>query len=341
MEVNAIADVVDHIQERVAAGSLEINWRSAATQAASGQRRGSRKGPGFEHHGFKEYDPADGDQAAHIDPSASAAESEDDVYIVRLYKRPRLTSLNVLVDVNPSMNMGTLSAGFKSYLAAIACGCGIKAAEKSMDRVSVVTYGDQPISIYKLKDAKAVYFQALYAAVEDRKLPSAPASSDDDVACGAEGGGLSLALEMTQRDLRSVYMVVSDFVNMNESDWDALQTCGSAHDTIAVYVQDRRERELPRVPWPGMNFALVDYRGRKASFWIAPDKSPLWFLKGLSWLFGAVTTREQYAANFKAYEDKILSRLQECGVTTVVVSTDDEDEAIQQLLQVLASKTRS
>jgi uncharacterized protein (DUF58 family) len=368
MIYETIDQVVDHILERISANALEINWRSAATISSASQRKGNRKGPGFEQHGFKEYDPADGDQANHIDFNASAAESEDTL-IVKVYKRPRVTCLTVLLDVNESMNTG--SVGFKSYLGAIAAGCGIKAAEKSRDRTSFVTYAEQPISIFKLMDPLKLFLQAIYAAIEDRSLPPPLtngvtsdwrsrlrdlfkrtwhkaisswrrlSSKELFMDKPAAGGGLSLALEVTQRTLRSVYLVVSDFVNMNEEDWDALQSLGGTHDVIAAYVQDERERKLPAVLWPGMYFSLVDYRGEKVSFWIAPDRSPLWFLKSLRWLFGSVTTREQFAENFKRYEEEILGRLQDCGVTTVVVRTDDEDEAIQQLLQVLSSKSRS
>jgi uncharacterized protein (DUF58 family) len=367
MIYETIDQVVDHILERISANALEINWRSAATLSSATQRRGNRKGPGFELHGFKEYDAADGDQANHIDFNASAA-SSDHTLIVKVYKRPRVTCLTVLLDVNESMNTGSVS--FKSYMGAIVAGCGIKAAEKSRDRSSFVTYAEQPISIFKLMNPLSLLLQAVYAAIEDRRLPQ-PFNGDTsdwrsrlmammrhawqnaisnwkrisskELFTGkpAEGGGLSLALQVTQRALRSVYMVVSDFVNMNEEDWDTLQSLGSNHDVIAVYVQDERERKLPTVPWPGMYFSLVDYRGEKVSFWIAPDRSPRWFLKSLSRIFGSVTTREQFAENFKRYEEGILNRLQECGVTTVVVRTDDEDEAIQQLLQVLASKSRS
>lgn len=386
-----IADVVDHIHDRVQLGSLEISWRSAAVQAASGQRRGNRKGPGFEHHGFKEYDPADGDNAAHIDPSASAAESEDDVYIVRIFKRPRLTSLNIAIDVGESMNLGSIQGGFKSYLAAVALGCGVKAAEKSGDRLSLVTYAEQPQSIFKLRDPGSTFYQAIHAAIEDRRLPaelnggaygltglrqalknlpqslgaslrslrrgfsslnpsnlkarfSAAVGLSGNVSLGPDvtaststaGGGLNLALEALHRDIRSVFMVVTDCVNLNDADWDALQACATNHDTIVVFVQDRRERELPAVPWPGMYFRLVDYLGRRVSFWIAPDWSPGWYLGVLKRLFGSVTTRETFKRNFARWEENILARLEQCGITAVVLRNDDEEEAIHQLLRVLA-----
>jgi uncharacterized protein (DUF58 family) len=367
MLFETIDQVVDHILERISSAALDINWRSTATMSTASQRKGNRKGPGFEIHGYKEYDPADGDQANHIDFNASAAES-DGTLIVRVYKRPRVTCLTVLLDVNESMNTG--SSTFKSYLGAIAAGCGIKAAEKAKDMSSLVTYAEQPISIFKLMSPSRLLMPGLYAAIEDRRLPT-PASDEEIKDFRArvmamvrkfgesamesvrhtfskqlfksrppEGGGLALALQTTHRGLRSVFTVVSDFVNMSEEDWDALQNCGSTHDVVAVYVQDKRERELPTVPWPGMYYSLVDYRGETVSFWIAPDRSPVWFLKSLRKIFGSVTTRQQFEENFKRYEDRILTRLQDCGVTTVVVRTDDE-EAIQQLLQVLASKTRS
>jgi uncharacterized protein (DUF58 family) len=362
-----IEEVVDHILGRISSVALDINWRSSASLATASQRKGNRKGPGFEVHGYKQYDPTDGDQANHIDFNASATES-DGTLIVRVYKRPRVTALTVLLDVNESMNTG--SSTFKSYLGAIATGCGIKAAEKAKDQCTLVTYAEQPISIFKLMSPQRLLMQGLYSAIEDRRLPT-PLNEEEVKEFRArvtamvrkfgesalesvrqtfskqlfksrppEGGGLSLAMQASHRGFRSVFMVVSDFINMNEEDWDSLQNCGTNHDVVAVYVQDKRERELPVVPWPGMYYSLVDYRGETVSFWIAPDKSPIWFLKSLRKIFGSVTTRKQYEENFKRYEEGILERLQGCGVTTVVVRTDEE-ESIQELLQVLASKTRS
>jgi hypothetical protein len=394
-----INSIVDAVMQKVEAGMVNINWRSYARQASPSQREGSRKGHGTELYGFKEYDPADGDSAGDIDHIASASESEDGVFILRIHKQPAVTSLTVVVDVNDSLKSGTGIGGYKSYLAAIAAGCGVSCADKYRDRASVVTYSNQPITILKLADARRALFPAVHACIEDHhgllehgfraprkafisRLKELPAllrtafSSSFDVLKSLfhrfsaifnwkqlvknlvqpakSGGGLAISLRETNRQMRSVFLIASDFVNMNDEDWDELQACASEHDTVAVFVQDKRERELPRAPFPGMSYRVTDFRGQSVALWIVPDRLPFglrhiskalgflfgWLLaKPFAWIFGTRTTREQWAENFKVYEDAILRRLQECGVTTVVMRTDDE-EAVIQLLQVLASTSR-
>ncbi|MDR3613191.1 MAG: hypothetical protein P4L53_06475 [Candidatus Obscuribacterales bacterium] len=396
MNINSI---VDAVMQKVETGMVNINWRSYARQASPSQREGSRKGHGTELHGFKEYDPADGDSAGDIDHIASASESEDGVFILRINKQPAVTSLTVVVDVNDSMKAGTGTSGYKSYLAAIAAGCGISCADKYRDRTSVVTYSNQPITLMKLADARRALYPAVHACIEDHhalleyaatapkqsllsRLKNLPASLRTGFSSlvaslkklivriragfnwkglvktlakpDSSGGGLSISLRETNRQMRGVFLIVSDFVNMNDEDWFELQACGSDHDTVAVFVQDKRERELPRAPFPGMSYRVTDFRGQSVALWIVPDRLPFglrqigkalgflfgWLLaKPFAWVFGKRTTREQWAENFKVYEDAILRRLQECGVNTVVMRTDDE-EAVAQLLQVLASTSR-
>ncbi len=396
-----INSIVDAVMQRVEAGMVNINWRSYARQASPSQREGSRKGHGTELHGFKEYDPADGDSAADIDHIASASESEDGVFIVRLNKQPAVTSLTVVVDVNDSMKAGTGTSGYKSYLAAIAAGCGISCADKYRDRTSVVTYSNQPITLLKLSDARRALYPAVYACIEDhhgllepvsaskqglafrlKNLPASLRAGFWQFVAGlkalvsrigdgfnvkklvkalakpdSSGGGLAISLRETNRQMRGVFLIVSDFVNLSDEDWDELQVCACDHDTVVVFIQDKRERELPRAPFPGMSYRVTDFRGQSVALWIVPDRlpfglrhigkafgflfGPLRFLlaKPFAWVFGTKTTREQWAENFKVHEDAILRRLQECGVTTVVMRTDDE-EAVVQLLKVLASTSR-
>jgi uncharacterized protein (DUF58 family) len=342
MQTDRTRDIVLDLMDKVSSGALSISWRSSAKGSSGSQRRGTRKGPGLEHHGFKVYDPADGDNTSHIDPILSASETDDETYIVRLFRRPPLTHLTVLLDVNPTMNMGT-GGTFKSLLGALCAALGIKAAEKFKDLVCFATYADEPVTIVKTGDAKGFLLRALVAAVEDRGFAVSRQGSKD--ANGEDsrqqrqdaGGGLYLALTGTHRTKRSVYLIISDFVNMNEDDWAALDMCGAMHDTIAVFVQDIRERELPEVPWPGVQYSLEDYRGEKISFWLAPDNASGWLLKILRTVFGATRTARQYRENFRLHEERILSRLEECGVRSVIVSTEKEDEAVHELLQTLAN----
>ena len=340
-------DVVLELRRKLEARSIEIRWPTTENMSSSSPRKSKRKGPGFQWAGYKVFDAADGDDPRHIDHNLSASEADEDTYIVRTFQRPRLVRVNILLDVSKSMNLGTKGT-FKSLLGAVCAGCGIMSAKKVKDQASFVTFASQPLTILKARNAQRLLLPALVKAVEDRdaepaevadrgfRRKDAPAQVDSP-----DGGGLALSMSAIHHPRRSVVLLVSDFVNMNEDDWEALRICGLRNDTIAVFVQDRRERELPQVPWPGMHYALEDFRGEKASFWIAPDNAPGWFLAMLRRVLGNVTTREEFAENFHRHETRILERLQECSVNTVIVSTDEEDEAVKSLLNMLANKLRS
>jgi len=93
------------------------------------------------------------------------------------------------------MNQGTVGT-FKSLLGALCAGCGIKCAEKIKDKVSFITFADQPITIMKMAEAQRSLMPALFAAVEDRLLAQIGSSI---------GGGLSIALKTAQQRSRELF----------------------------------------------------------------------------------------------------------------------------------------
>jgi uncharacterized protein (DUF58 family) len=324
--------VVEQIRRKLDARAINISWPSSENLSSTSPRKSNRRGPGFQFAGQKLFDVDDGDETRHIDWNASASEPDEETFIVRTFRRPRVVKLSVFLDVNQSMNMGSKGT-FKGLLAAAMAGCGIMSAKKVKDRASFVTYTHQPVSILKSQNASRLLTPALVHAVRDRQI-------DQDVSEAPAGGGLAASLRATYQKTRSIALVVSDFVNMNEDDWEALRLCGLRNETIAVFVQDRREKELPQVPYPGMQYTLEDLRGNELSIWLAPDDTPGWLLKIFARLFGSATTRSAYSENFKRFEAGILDRLQDCGVKTLVVTTDEEDDAIKRLLAMLANKLR-
>lgn len=347
LPVDEAMELVLQIQRELDAGrGVSVRWPSAERLTSPNLRKSKRKGPGLEFAGQKVYDPADGDDPRRIDYNASAAEAEDEMgdsdLIVQTFKSPRIIRVNVLLDVNKSMNMGT-KGSLKSVLGAKCAGCGIKAAKKFNDHAAFVSYTHKPVTILKAQNAGRIMVSALTHAIMDRDFADAVDETGASVISEnqSEGGGLSEALKTIPLKTRNVLIVVTDFANMDEDDWTALRMAGQQHDTIAVFVQDRRERELPKAPWPGQHYKLEDFRGETRSFWVAPDNSPRWYLNQMRRLFGSVTTREEYAENWRKHEANILENLQECGVVPLIVSTDESDEAVQNLLAMLANKLRS
>jgi uncharacterized protein (DUF58 family) len=182
---------------------------------------------------------------------------------------------------------------------------------------------------------------------------------------GEDGGGLAIGLAASFFADYTLTVIISDFVKVSPRDWKALRNVEP--DTIAVFVQAPRERELPKAPWPGMSYRVQDVFGQEVSLWILPDNGLLpWigkllaparrllapllqmlsptigptldlvFGKPFQWLFGRVTTREQWRENFRQHEAAILRQLRACGIQPLIVQTDEVEEAIRKLLLLLA-----
>jgi|AGTN01.1.fsa_nt_gi Uncharacterized conserved protein (some members contain a von Willebrand factor type A (vWA) domain) len=343
-------EVVERIRAKLEARAINVGWPTSENFSSASPRKSRRKGPGFEFAGSKVFDPADGDDSRRIDWNASAAEPDEDTYIVRTFRKPRLIRLSVLLNVNKSMNMGTKGT-LKGLLAATVAGCAVISARKTKDRASFVSFARHPVTILKAQNASRLLMPALIHSVADRLVEdvdrygigsatasgasTAAANEDDDC-----GGGLALALATARQKEKSLMLLISDFVDMNEDDWEALRINCITNEVLVVFVQDRRERELPRVPFPGVFYNLEDLRGRNASLWVAPDAAPRWYIKLCRKLFGSSTTAAEYAENFKRHEENILQRLAESGASVFTVTTDEEDEAIRVVLGALANKLR-
>lgn len=326
------------IRKKMHEGAVGIRWPSNEMLASIFDRPARRHGPGEIHDGYKEYEP--GDDLRHVDWIATAASPEEDPPVIKTYFEPRVVRFNVLLDVNPYMNFGTVGT-MKNRLAALAAACGIYSAAKMKDRVSYVTFSNEPVTIRKAQGASRILTDFLIHALED--------GASQEKAAENPGGGLAAAFRSVRQAQKSMVLVVSSFTDFAEDDWDALRISGFKNDTVAVFVQDLRERELPEVPFPGASYSFEDYRGKTLNLWVTPDNVPSW-LSGLTNAIarigaklsgaGAITTREQYREKFKAHEQKVLDRLRSYGIKTVVVSTEAETDAVRDLLRVLANKTR-
>lgn len=328
------------IRRKIQEGAISIRWPSSEMLSSSSDRRSTRRGAGDEHDGMKEYEP--GDDLRHVDWAATAAGDASTV-IIKTFFEPRIVRFNVLLDVNASMNFGTTGT-LKSRLAALCAACGIYSAGKVKDRVSYASFAaGEPVSIRKNQGASRVLTDFLIHSFEDGKTAVSEGGTN-------EGGGLAASFNALRKEHRSIVLVVSDFINMSEDDWEALRVSGFKNDTVAVFVQDIRERELPEVPWPGASYSFEDYNGAEKTIFVTPDASSSGFFSGVSNAIvaaaarlsgaGTVTSRSEYRENFRKHEAKILDRLESYGIKTVVVSTEEETDAVRNLLRVLANKMR-
>ena len=322
---------VRDVRKLIAQAVIGINWASDELQTTITERTSRRHGPGEEERGVKKYEL--GDKIGHIHLAATLASTDPDEILIRTFFQSRVTRLNVLVDVGPSLFHGTHNT-LKSTLAAAVGGAALQSAIEFQDIPAAVTFSDRPHTVRVEDSATDILFESLIHFVEDGKLAvEKPA-----------GGGIAKAYEAIRSLDRSVTVVVSDFAFTSASDWDALRLLGIQHDTIAVFVQDPRERELPEVPWPGAVYEFEDYQGTKKSLWVTPSKVPTFL--GMDALVKklargkTVTSRQEWAENFDKHEKDILARLKKFGITPVVVSTDRAKDDVRKFVRTLARQTR-
>ncbi len=317
------------ISKLISQSVVDIDWPSEELQISSNERTSARHGLGEEERGVKLYEA--GDNVRHIHLSATMASPGEDEILIRTFFQASVLRLNVLLNVGPSMNFGTHGT-FKTFAGAACAGAGIQSAIISQDIPSFVTYSTRPVTTRIEYTASDILFESLIRFVGD----GARAGSV------FESGGLAKACEAVRHLDRSVTLVVDDFANLSSQDWEALRLLACRHEVIAAFVQDPRERELPEVPWPGASYTLEDCLGQVQSFWVTPSKAPGWMasLQGVLSRGKKVTSRQEYAENWKRHEDLILSRLRKSGIKTVTVSTDKARDDVRKLLRVLSRQAR-
>ncbi len=321
--------IVREINKLIDQCTVGVNWLSDELQTSYTERSTRRHGPGEEERGLKRYESGDNIRHIHL-PATLMATQEDEVYI-RTFFQSRVVRFNVLLNVGPSMNFGTHNT-LKTRLGAAVAGAGLQSALLPQDIPSYVTYGNRPLTVRIEHNASDLLLDALMHFVQDGEKADRQ----------AVGGGLAKAYEAIRYLDRSVTLVVDDFANMSSADWEALRLLGAQHDTMACFVQDPRERELPEVPWPGAAYTFEDCAGLTKHLWVTPDGMSGFMRSLLGKLLPGftVTSREQYAENFRRHAEQVMARLRKCGIHAVVASTDKARDDIGKLLRLLARTNR-
>lgn len=300
---------VREIMRKVVRQAIPIRWRSPERMGA-GERRSQYRGKGDDYDGVIDYTP--GDDTRDIDWQ-SYAMSDGQELLVHVYRQTSDIRAYMLVDVSPSMNFGTNRVTKRRLAAELAASC-VASLDETKDRVGVMAFSAKGFerlikpSIASLR----TMFLAAATVVETQQGEGT-------------GNGLAKAIKRLPTS-RSLVFVISDFMNMTDADWDALQRTAKVHDVIAMFVQDVRERELPDVRWGwgpigwltglmGCFYTLQDWSGERRTIWVSKK------------------TRAQYAANFRAHEAGINARLKASRCRSVIVSTEEGDHAFPKLVK--------
>ncbi|MBS2010225.1 MAG: DUF58 domain-containing protein [Cyanobacteria bacterium SZAS TMP-1] len=298
--------IVREIARRVASVKIPVG-RMKSHQRLPGDRRSIHRGEGSDFDGHEIY--VAGDDPRTIDWNATAMTGGQQV-LVALFKEESHVRSTILCDVSKSMHFGSTRTS-KRLLSAELAACAVRSLSLTHDPVNLVVYSRTGIERRVKTGASAAMMLPVLTHILSSQETDRP----------GRDSGLGKGLALLSRS-PSIVFVISDFLNTTEADWEALKRAGRRHKVFAFYVQDLRERELPKAGLLPVLYTVQDAAGQARDIWVT---------KG---------TARKYAADFQAHQARVLERLKDCRANTTIVSTEEGDKASTRVLNFLQAPTQ-
>jgi uncharacterized protein (DUF58 family) len=205
---------------------IEITTRSLVQNIFAGEYKSVFKGRGMEFDEVREYLP--GDDVRSIDWNVSARMNH--LFVKRFVEERELTVL-LMVDASGSAEFGTRGA-FKSDVEAELGGLLAFVAQRNNDKIGLLLFTDRVEKFIPprkgLRHALRIVRDLVYHEPEGR------------------GTNIAAALDHVNRVLnrRAIIFLFSDFRDRGFE--KTLRATARRHELVAIWVTDRRERELPK-----------------------------------------------------------------------------------------------
>jgi uncharacterized protein (DUF58 family) len=263
---------------------LEISTRKLVNTLFVGSYHSAFKGQGMTFSEFREY--VAGDDVRTISWPLTARTGK--VYIKK-YDEERELTLMLLVDVSGSLDFGT-GADFKGEIATHLSALLGFAAAKNNDHVGLLLFSDQVEHFVPPKKGRGHVNRILRDLYYQKPLHSATK--------------IAPAIQYIQGVLKkkAIVFVFSDF--NDEGFAESLRMIARKHDVIAVVVDDKAERTLPKM-------GLVDLRDAETGEVHTVDTSSKSF-------------REAFEVEVKKRIERRESELRKAGVDRIDVSTNSD-----------------
>jgi uncharacterized protein (DUF58 family) len=298
-------EIVRDIARRVASVKIPVG-KLKSHQRLPGDRRSIHRGEGDDFDGHELY--VAGDDPRTIDWNATAMTGGQQV-LVALFKEEAHLRSTILCDVSNSMRFGS-SRTTKRLLAAELAACAVRSLSITHDPVSLITFSKSGVERRVKSGPSASMMLPVLLHILDSKENARP----DKLS------GMAKGLAQLSRS-PSIVFVISDFLNATEADWEALKRAGRRHKVFALYVQDLRERELPKTGILPVLYTVQDAGGEARDIWVTRRSA------------------REYAARFQAHQAKILARLKDCRANTLIISTEEGQQAATRVLNFLQAPT--
>jgi uncharacterized protein (DUF58 family) len=272
-----LADILAQVRR------LEVTSRHLVRDVLAGEYGSVFKGRGVEFADVREYHY--GDDVRTIDWRVTA---RMDATYVRRYVEERELTVLFLVDHSASDAFGT-RVRTKIQLATEVCAVLALAAVRNNDRVGAALFTDHVETFVPPAKGKRHALRVIRELLAFR--PS------------QRGTDLRAALEYATRVLsrRAVIFVASDWI---ADGYDTqLEMAARRHDTIAVQLVDRRERQLPDV-------GLVTLRDPESGRWQTVDSA-------------RAAVRARFRERAAAFDAAVEGRLRRCGADVIRLETGE------------------
>lgn len=196
------------------------------------------KGKGLEFDSYRSFETSD--DASMIDWKASLRAN---VILARKYIEERDLDIYFIVDVSNSMLFGSREKLKSEYVIELVCAVS-HLIFNSGDRIGLVMFSDKIVKILHPGSSKN-QFGLFVKYLSDPTL---------------YGGGFNLNVAIRDvlasiKNAYTVFILVSDFVKVNEGSDKVLRLLGTQYETIAIMVRDELDENLPRTKY---QFALQD-----------------------------------------------------------------------------------
>ncbi|MFQ5568988.1 MAG: DUF58 domain-containing protein, partial [Rhodothermales bacterium] len=204
---------------------IEIRTKGLVNNVFGGEYHSAFKGRGIE---FSEVRPYQfGDDIRSIDWNVSARTGET---YVKIFEEEREQTLMLVVDISGSEDFGSQNKFKREIAAEISAIIGFSAI-KNNDKVGLLLFSDQVELFVPPKKGRRHVLRLI------RDLFAHEAQS--------RRTNLSVALNHILHVLhrRSIVLIISDFFDTDFA--KPLRLVAQRHDTVAIHMQDRREKELP------------------------------------------------------------------------------------------------
>lgn len=262
---------------------IEIKTRGLTRHVFSGDYHSAFKGKGMTFSEVRDY--SFGDDVRQLDWNVTARFNEP---FIKVFEEERELTVMLICDISGSANFGTKSRNKKELMLEL-CAVLAFSAVANKDKVGALLVTDKVEKFIPPKKGRSHAMRILRDLIEHE--PEATTTNLNE--------GVKYLSNVINK--RSIVFVLSDFFDDNDF-IEGLKIANRRHDLVALKLNDKAERELPKA---GIIQMLdVETKQRK---WVNTYSS---------------TVRKKYKADYLKREERLFESFRKSRIDYAAISTD-------------------